>query len=61
MASISVNGKEPAAEAAVLELADRLGRALDAASAWVVGLRADQSGQRSSLAPASWDSAHALI
>ena len=38
-----------------------LGRALDGASAWVVGLRADQSGQRSSLAPASWDAAHALI
>ncbi|MDB5722469.1 MAG: Phosphoadenylyl-sulfate reductase [Alphaproteobacteria bacterium] len=38
-----------------------LGRALAGAPAWVVGLRADQSGQRSTLAPASWDEGHGLI
>lgn len=38
-----------------------LRRALAGASAWVTGLRADQSGQRSSIELASWDSEHALV
>jgi phosphoadenosine phosphosulfate reductase len=38
-----------------------LGRALAGASAWVVGLRADQSRHRSSVRLAAWDSPRGLI
>jgi phosphoadenosine phosphosulfate reductase len=38
-----------------------LGRALAGAAAWVVGLRADQSGERAETAAASWDDSHGLI
>lgn len=38
-----------------------LRRALAGASAWVTGLRADQSGRRSSLELASWESDHGLV
>ena len=38
-----------------------LGRALAGAAAWVVGLRADQSGERADVAAASWDESHGLI
>jgi phosphoadenosine phosphosulfate reductase len=38
-----------------------LGRALEGASAWIVGLRADQSRHRQSVKLASWDSHHELI
>ena len=38
-----------------------LGRALEGAAAWVTGLRADQSGERSGIALAAWDDERALI
>jgi phosphoadenosine phosphosulfate reductase len=38
-----------------------LGRALAGAAAWVTGLRADQSGQRSGVALASWDGERRLL
>jgi phosphoadenosine phosphosulfate reductase len=38
-----------------------LGRALAGASAWVTGLRADQSGARAAVPPASWDAEKALV
>jgi phosphoadenosine phosphosulfate reductase len=38
-----------------------LGRALAGAAAWVTGLRADQSGQRSAVALAAWDSERNLV
>ncbi|MEA3058492.1 MAG: phosphoadenosine phosphosulfate reductase [Sphingomonadales bacterium] len=38
-----------------------LNTALDGASAWIVGLRADQSRHRSSVRLASWDSHHQLV
>jgi phosphoadenosine phosphosulfate reductase len=38
-----------------------LSRALAGASAWVTGLRADQSGARADVPPASWDSEKQLI
>jgi phosphoadenosine phosphosulfate reductase len=37
-----------------------LGRALDAAAAWVTGLRADQSGARGAVPPLGWDEARGL-
>lgn len=38
-----------------------LGRALEGASAWVTGLRADQSGQRGEVELADWDTERGLI
>jgi len=38
-----------------------LGRALSGAAAWVTGLRADQSGQRSVVELQSWDSERGLV
>ncbi|HEY0013361.1 MAG TPA: phosphoadenylyl-sulfate reductase [Allosphingosinicella sp.] len=38
-----------------------LGRALAGAAAWVTGLRADQSGQRSSVPLAAWDGERGLL
>jgi phosphoadenosine phosphosulfate reductase len=38
-----------------------LGRALSGASAWVTGLRADQSGDRAGVALAAWDDERALL
>lgn len=38
-----------------------LGRALKGASAWVTGLRADQSGKRDGVELAGWDADHRLI
>lgn len=38
-----------------------LGRALEGATAWVTGLRGDQSGQRSSVQLTSWDADRNLI
>jgi phosphoadenosine phosphosulfate reductase len=38
-----------------------LKRALAGASAWIVGLRANQSGKRSGVELASWDNGHGLI
>jgi len=38
-----------------------LARALAGASAWVTGLRADQSGQRASVPLAAWDAERALV
>ncbi|HET7817542.1 MAG TPA: phosphoadenylyl-sulfate reductase [Sphingomicrobium sp.] len=38
-----------------------LRQALSGASAWVTGLRADQSGHRSSLELATWDQDHGLV
>lgn len=38
-----------------------LGRALAGASAWVTGLRADQSGQRASVPVAEWDADRQLV
>jgi phosphoadenosine phosphosulfate reductase len=38
-----------------------LGRALAGAAAWVTGLRADQSGDRSSVALAAWDAERSLV
>jgi phosphoadenosine phosphosulfate reductase len=38
-----------------------LGRALEGAAAWVTGLRADQSGDRSSVALAAWDAERSLV
>lgn len=38
-----------------------LRNALAGASAWVVGLRSDQSGERSAVVLAGWDAGHALV
>lgn len=38
-----------------------LGRALEGAEAWIVGLRADQSGHRGTMDLATWDSERGLI
>jgi phosphoadenosine phosphosulfate reductase len=38
-----------------------LRRALSGAAAWIVGLRADQSGQRAATPFASWDAERALM
>jgi phosphoadenosine phosphosulfate reductase len=38
-----------------------IGRALAGAAAWVTGLRADQSGERSAIGLAGWDAERALI
>ena len=38
-----------------------LGRALEGASAWITGLRSDQSGQRAAVDFASWDAARELV
>ena len=38
-----------------------LKRALEGASGWIVGLRADQSRQRSSIRLAGWDQQHGLV
>jgi phosphoadenosine phosphosulfate reductase len=65
VADAGINGfyhsKEARTGCCFVRKVEPLGRALDGASAWVVGLRADQSGQRADLAPASWDAGHGLI
>jgi phosphoadenosine phosphosulfate reductase len=65
VADAGINGfyhsKEARTGCCFVRKVEPLGRALDGASAWVVGLRADQSGQRAAVAPASWDASHGLI
>jgi len=64
-ADSGINGfyysKESRIDCCFVRKVEPLARALAGAPAWVVGLRADQSGQRSALAAASWDAAHGLI
>ena len=65
VADAGINGfyhsKEARTGCCFVRKVEPLGRALAGAAAWVVGLRSDQSGQRSSVAPANWDSGYGLI
>jgi phosphoadenosine phosphosulfate reductase len=65
VADAGINGfyhsKEARTGCCFVRKVEPLGRALAGAPAWVVGLRADQSGQRARVAPAAWDEGHGLI
>jgi phosphoadenosine phosphosulfate reductase len=65
VADAGINGFYYSKEARVgcceVRKVEPLGRALDGASAWITGLRADQSGQRAAVDFASWDSARELV
>jgi len=65
VADWGVNGFYHAKEARLscceIRKVEPLGRALAGASAWVTGLRADQSGARAAVPPASWDAEKQLV
>lgn len=65
VADAGINGfyhsKEARTGCCTVRKVEPLGRALAGASAWVTGLRADQSGQRAAVDLASWDSDRQLI
>lgn len=65
VAAEGINGFYNSAEArqacCAIRKVEPLGRSLDGAAAWVTGLRADQSGNRASVALESWDEARELI
>ncbi|HZF94267.1 MAG TPA: phosphoadenylyl-sulfate reductase [Allosphingosinicella sp.] len=65
VADQGINGfyysKEARIACCTVRKVEPLGRALAGASAWVTGLRADQSGQRSSVALAAWDNERGLL
>jgi phosphoadenosine phosphosulfate reductase len=65
VADAGINGFYHSKEARVaccdVRKVEPLARALKGAAAWVTGLRADQSGQRSAIALASWDSERSLL
>ena len=60
-----VNGfyfsKEARIDCCFVRKVEPLGRALDGAGAWVVGLRADQSQRRGDITLAQWDEAKQLV
>jgi phosphoadenosine phosphosulfate reductase len=55
------HAKEARLSCCEIRKVEPLGRALAGASAWVTGLRADQSGARAAVPPASWDAEKRLI
>lgn len=55
------HAKEARLSCCEIRKVEPLGRALAGASAWVTGLRADQSGARAAVPPASWDAEKQLI
>lgn len=65
IADAGINGfyysKEARTGCCEVRKVEPLGRALAGADAWVTGLRADQSGQRSGVAMAGWDAERQLI
>lgn len=65
VADSGINGfyysKEARVDCCTVRKVEPLGRALAGASAWVTGLRADQSGQRAQVDWASWDEARQLV
>ena len=65
VADSGINGfyysKEARTACCEVRKVEPLGRALAGAAAWVTGLRADQSGQRASIALQSWDDDRALL
>lgn len=65
VADAGINGQFYSKEARLgcchVRKVEPLRRALAGASAWVTGLRADQSGQRAAVEPTSWDSEHDLV
>jgi phosphoadenosine phosphosulfate reductase len=65
VADAGINGfyysKEARTGCCAVRKVEPLGRALAGAAAWVTGLRADQSGQRGSVALAAWDAERQLV
>ncbi len=65
VADAGINGfyysKEARVGCCTVRKVEPLGRALAGACAWVTGLRADQSGQRSAVDLASWDAERGLV
>ena len=65
VADAGINGfyysREARTDCCTVRKVEPLGRALAGASAWVTGLRADQSGQRGSVPLASWDADRQLV
>ena len=65
VADAGINGfyysKEARTACCGVRKVEPLGRTLQGASAWVTGLRADQSGQRASVDLAAWDADRQLI
>jgi phosphoadenosine phosphosulfate reductase len=65
IADIGINGfyhsKEGRTACCNVRKVEPLNRALAGASAWVTGLRADQSSNRGKMALSSWDSSYALL
>jgi phosphoadenosine phosphosulfate reductase len=65
VADAGINGfyysKEARLSCCEVRKVEPLGRALGGASAWITGLRADQSQQRSDTPFASWDAERALV
>src|SRR4051812_4285687 len=65
IADSGINGfyhsKESRLACCAVRKVEPLGRALAGAAAWVTGLRADQSGERSAIGLAAWDSERELI
>jgi phosphoadenosine phosphosulfate reductase len=64
VADVGINGfyysKDARVACCTVRKVEPLGRALAGAAAWVTGLRADQSGQRSLVALQSWDEERGL-
>jgi phosphoadenosine phosphosulfate reductase len=65
VADAGINGfyhsREARTDCCTVRKVEPLARALAGATAWVTGLRADQSGQRSAVELASWDAERGLI
>ena len=65
VADAGINGfyhsKQARTDCCTVRKVEPLGRALAGAAAWVTGLRADQSGQRSVVDLASWDADRRLL
>ena len=65
VADAGINGfyhsKEARTDCCTVRKIEPLGRALAGAAAWVTGLRADQSGQRSAVDLATWDADRRLL
>jgi len=65
VADAGINGfyysKEARVGCCTVRKVEPLGRALEGASAWVTGLRSDQSGQRAKVELTSWDAERRLV